>query len=133
MDQLIETFEYVRLYRNNRHRDSNVSVDPLDTSHDAARTIMRKTLLARLNSIFMFLKSLVFGAQLDIKVKGIQNIDQALAKGNGVILWVADLVNAGDLCKIALANKNYQISHLSRPEHGFSDTRFGLAILNPIR
>ena len=29
MDQLIETFEYVRLYRNNRHRDSNVSVDPL--------------------------------------------------------------------------------------------------------
>ena len=29
MDQLIETFEYVRLNHNNRHTDSNVSVDPL--------------------------------------------------------------------------------------------------------
>ena len=29
MDQLIETFECVRLHRYNRHTDSNVSVDPL--------------------------------------------------------------------------------------------------------
>ena len=29
MDQLIETFEYVRLHRKNWHGDSNVSVDPL--------------------------------------------------------------------------------------------------------
>ena len=29
MDQLIETFEYVRLHRKNWHGDLNVSVDPL--------------------------------------------------------------------------------------------------------
>ena len=29
MDQLIVTFEYVRLHRKNWHGDSNISVDPL--------------------------------------------------------------------------------------------------------
>ena len=32
MDQLIKTFEYVRLHRYNRHADSNVWVDPLGWS-----------------------------------------------------------------------------------------------------
>jgi lauroyl/myristoyl acyltransferase len=105
----------------------------MDITPDAAQKIMRKTMAARFNSILTLLSSSVFGPRFDIAVSGTENIDNALAQGNGVILWIADLANSGDACKIALADKDFQVSHLSRPEHGFSDTRFGLAVLNPFR
>jgi lauroyl/myristoyl acyltransferase len=65
--------------------------------------------------------------------EGGEHLDAALAHGRGAVLWIADLVFANDIPKIALARRGIRASHLSRPEHGFSATRFGLRWLNPLR
>lgn len=105
----------------------------LNISQDAARTVMRNTLAAQLISMFTFLRARSLGLAFDIEIEGKEHLDKALSEGRGVVLWIADLVFAGDICKIALAGQGYAVSHLSRPEHGFSDSRFGLKFLNPIR
>ena len=53
--------------------------------------------------------------------------------GRGAILWASHFVFGGTLIKMALAENGYALSHLSRPEHGFSKTGFGIRVLNPIR
>lgn len=53
--------------------------------------------------------------------------------GRGVILWVGHFVFNGLPLKKAIHEAGYRVFHLSRPEHGFSSSRFGIAALNPIR
>jgi lauroyl/myristoyl acyltransferase len=105
----------------------------LDISEDAGCDVMRKTLTARLVATFAFLRARILGPAFDIDFEGKDHLDHALAEGRGVVLWIADLVYTNDVSKIALSDNGYLTSHLSRPEHGFSDSRFGLKFLNPIR
>lgn len=56
-----------------------------------------------------------------------------LKRGKGAILWVAHFAFNGGITKMALHRAGHRVSHLSRPEHGFSKTRFGIACLNPVR
>lgn len=53
--------------------------------------------------------------------------------GRGVVLWVGHFVFNGLPLKKALGQAGYRVHHLSRPEHGFSSSRFGIKVLNPIR
>lgn len=68
-----------------------------------------------------------------ITVRGRERIDEALAAGQGCVLWVAHFVFAPNAAKVGLWDLGYRVSHLSRPDHGFSSTRYGLKVLNPIR
>jgi lauroyl/myristoyl acyltransferase len=68
-----------------------------------------------------------------IALEGEDNLVKALARGNGAVLWVAHFAFNSNITKIALHRRGYRVSHLSRPEHGFSKTRFGVAALNPVR
>jgi lauroyl/myristoyl acyltransferase len=68
-----------------------------------------------------------------IKLEGEQHLDAALRRGKGAILWVAHFAFNSNITKIALHRRGISVFHLSRPEHGFSKTRFGIAFLNPIR
>jgi len=68
-----------------------------------------------------------------IEVRGREHLDAALARGKGAVLWVAHFVFAPNVAKIGLFDLGYRVSHLSRPDHGFSSTRFGLRFLNPVR
>jgi lauroyl/myristoyl acyltransferase len=56
-----------------------------------------------------------------------------LAQGKGAILWVAPFVFNSGPTKIAIHQKGYRVSHLSSPQHGFSETEFGIAYVNRIR
>jgi lauroyl/myristoyl acyltransferase len=49
-----------------------------------------------------------------------------------VVLWVAPFVYSDLVAKKGLHEAGFRVSHLSRPRHGFSRTRFGIRILNPI-
>jgi lauroyl/myristoyl acyltransferase len=69
----------------------------------------------------------------EIDVAGAEHIDGALSAGKGVILWISHFAFYSLAGKIALARAGYRVSHLSHPRHGFSSTRFGMAVLNPIR
>lgn len=68
----------------------------------------------------------------DLRLEGREHVDDALARGRGGVLWVAP-ISAGELAtKMTFAAAGYQVSHLSRIHHGFSATRFGVGVLNPI-
>lgn len=68
----------------------------------------------------------------EIQLHGLEHIEAGLRRGRGVILWIAPFT-ADLITKIALYRVSYLVSHLSLWRHGYSDTRFGMRFLNPIR
>ena len=73
------------------------------------------------------------GWKLRAHLRGAQHLDAALAAGSGAVLWVGHFTFASLLSKVTLHANGYDVHHLSHPRHGFSDTRFGIRFLNPIR
>jgi lauroyl/myristoyl acyltransferase len=69
----------------------------------------------------------------EIEVTGSQYIDAGLDAGNGVILWVCPTAFSDLVVKVGLAQAGYAAAHLSRPQHGFSETVFGMRVLNRLR
>ncbi len=59
--------------------------------------------------------------------------NSALKDGRGAVLWVAHFCFNALATKKAFHEAGYSVSHMSRPEHGFSKSRFGVSVLNPIR
>jgi lauroyl/myristoyl acyltransferase len=68
-----------------------------------------------------------------IVLTGGEHLDAALAAGRGAVLWVGHFSFNSNVTKMALAARGQPAVHLSRPEHGFSKTRLGIALLNPLR
>lgn len=63
---------------------------------------------------------------------GKQHLEDALARGRGVILFTANFAYKDLMSKAALADAGYPACHLVRDSHGFSETRLGKLLLNPI-
>jgi lauroyl/myristoyl acyltransferase len=68
-----------------------------------------------------------------LEISGREYLDEALSKGKGAVLWVAHFAFASLFTKMALFQAGYRISHISRPEHGVSKSRFGIRYLNWFR
>jgi lauroyl/myristoyl acyltransferase len=68
-----------------------------------------------------------------IKIEGLENLERAISERKGVVLWVSHFAFSSLVTKKALAEVGYQVTHVSRPEHGFSKSRFGITWLNPLR
>lgn len=100
---------------------------------EKAAMIADASLAARVTSLLLFLKGKLGGQSYRVAVSGQHHIDAAIDEGRGVVLWVAESTYCPDAVKIGLHECGYAVSHLSRPEHGFSSTRFGIAVLNPLR
>lgn len=73
------------------------------------------------------------GWQPRIVLEGEAYLQHALDQGNGAVLWLAPFVFYSGPTKIALHRRGYTVSHLSSPLHGFSDSRYGITVLNPIQ
>jgi lauroyl/myristoyl acyltransferase len=73
------------------------------------------------------------GWNADIALEGSAHLDAARAGGQGCVLWVAHFCFNSLAVKMVLAASGHPVWHVSRPEHGFSKSRFGIALLNPIR
>jgi lauroyl/myristoyl acyltransferase len=71
--------------------------------------------------------------RLQPRLEGREHLDRAIAESKGAILWVGPFLFSDLLTKVALHAAGFQVSHLSRYAHGFSGTRFGERVLNPIR
>lgn len=69
----------------------------------------------------------------EVPLTGREHIDAALAVGRGAILWISPFAFSDLVAKIGLAQAGYKLSHLSRPQHGFSETVVGMATLNRLR
>ena len=73
------------------------------------------------------------GWKTTAQLHGAAHLDAALARGGGAVLWVAHFCFNALATKKALCLAGYRVWHLSRPEHGFSKSTLGIAMLNGIR
>lgn len=64
---------------------------------------------------------------------GGEHLSAALQAGQGAVLWVDEFHFYSLASKVALAQAGFRTVHLSHPTHGFSKTRFGMALLNPVK
>jgi lauroyl/myristoyl acyltransferase len=67
-----------------------------------------------------------------IDFAGREHVTRALDAGKGAILWVSPSCSSTLVTKMAFAQQGFQVSHLSRRAHGFSGSRIGARVLNPI-
>jgi lauroyl/myristoyl acyltransferase len=70
--------------------------------------------------------------QPKIQIHGLQHLEAALGAKSGAILWVSDFVYSSLITKMAFSQAGYGVSHLTRPQHGFSATPYGVRFLNPL-
>lgn len=68
-----------------------------------------------------------------IQLSGEDRLRLALDAGRGAILWVHSTATSHIVTKMAFHRAGFRVSHLSRYTHGFSPTRFGWRVLNPVR
>jgi lauroyl/myristoyl acyltransferase len=68
-----------------------------------------------------------------IELRGRAHVDEALARGHGAIVWVAQTACAALVAKVALHGTGLALVHLSRPSHRFSGSRLGVRFLNPVQ
>lgn len=68
-----------------------------------------------------------------IELRGYEHLADALSRGRGAILWVGNFYYSSLVTKIAFHRQGVNVTHLSRPTHGFSRTEFGIRYLNRIR
>jgi lauroyl/myristoyl acyltransferase len=73
------------------------------------------------------------GWKPDLRLEGREHLEAALQSGQGAVLWIARFSFASLAEKIAFAENGFEVHHVTRPQHGFSDTAFGMKYLNPIR
>jgi lauroyl/myristoyl acyltransferase len=67
-----------------------------------------------------------------IRMHGLEHLEAALGRKSGALLWVSDFVYSSLITKMAFCQAGYGVSHLTRPEHGFSGTPYGVCVLNPL-
>lgn len=69
----------------------------------------------------------------DLRLEGREHLEAALQSGSGAVLWIARFSFASLAEKIAFVRNGFEVHHVTRPQHGFSKTAFGMKFLNPIR
>lgn len=73
------------------------------------------------------------GWRPELHLEGEEHLKAARDAGKGAVLWIARFSFAALAEKMTFAKYGYETYHVSRPQHGFSDTAFGMKYLNPIR
>jgi lauroyl/myristoyl acyltransferase len=102
------------------------------SERDAGRMV-RELQAGRLAGYLDVVRGLMLKPDFRVSCRGLAHIAEAQSQGHGAILWISDFVSAGDVSKVALAREGLRMSHLSRPEHGFTTSKFGMRFLNPLR
>ena len=104
---------------------------PLALSPEA---VARELVAAEIQRNLQYTRDLLPGRwRPEIVLFGEAHVRDALARGKGVILWCGHFVFAAMVVKMAMHRAGIALHHLSHPHHGFSETRFGMGVLNPLR
>ena len=103
-------------------------------SLDEAEAVAWRTAAGRTEHYIQIMKVLSAAGWIPtMHLEGEEYLKAALARGNGAVLWVAHFCFNTQVTKMALKAAGYSVAHLSRPEHGFSKSQFGIRHLNPLR
>ncbi len=98
------------------------------------RRVIQETVAGHIEEFLQTLREYrPFGWRPAIRLEGRNHVDAALQRGCGAILWLGYFSFAGLAAKKAFHQDGFQVSHLSHPFHGFSQSRFGMRRLNRLR
>ena len=101
---------------------------------DSASDIAKYMIAVNLEENLQLLKSYhPKGWRPAVHLIGQDHIGAALDQGRGAVLWIGHFAFSSLLTKITLHGAGIASSHLSHVGHGFSEPRFGMRFLNPIR
>lgn len=79
------------------------------------------------------LRALVPGAwDPPTRIDGLEHVNSAQASGRGVVFWIIRTIYAPLAGKLALRRSGLAVHYLSRFNHPFTDSRFGVHLLNPL-
>jgi lauroyl/myristoyl acyltransferase len=131
-------FAKAELYKNQKRTQSVVERIRIACNGQALRLSPEEVELAcrvahYLDRLQVFAEYRPCGWSPEIQMHGREHLDQALAEGRGAILWIGNFASSSLVTKMAFHRARIDVSHLSRPTHGFSRTKFGIKYLNPIR
>jgi lauroyl/myristoyl acyltransferase len=70
--------------------------------------------------------------QPSVRWHGLDHLRSALEQGSGAILWVGGFAHHQLISLMALRQADFVVHQLSRPEHGFSASPFGIRWLNQL-
>ncbi len=100
------------------------------TGHDVLRGMASEGIL----TFLQVLRSYPRGRWTpEVRARNFDHVDAGLARGRGVVLWVAHGFHGHLSAKIAFRKAGLQVTHLSHPSHGFSASRFGIRYLNRLQ
>jgi lauroyl/myristoyl acyltransferase len=74
-----------------------------------------------------------YGWRPCIDISGSDRVDAARRQGRGIVFWAGNFSFNDLVTKMAWHQLSMGVSHFSRPQHGFSATRFGIRYLNAVR
>lgn len=113
---------------------SSKIADRLGTSEMELRNAITDSSVGDTENLIIVIRSLLLRKwRPKYSVSGKHHLDEAIADGKGVVLWVAHFSFASLITKMALDREGYGVIHTSRPEHGVSKSRFGIRYLNWVR
>lgn len=98
-----------------------------------SRADWRRIGAARSEHNIQILRERLVGWRPEIELHGVEHLDAAREEGHGAVLWIGHFAFNALAAKMAFARAGFEVFHVSRPEHGFSKSRFGIRYLNPIR
>ncbi len=95
--------------------------------------LARTTVLHRWLAQYHLMRQHVFpGWRPPIRLTGTEAVRAAQARGRGILFWVMPTAYSSLFTKMAFAVEGYAVSHLSRWSHGYSASRLGARIWNPV-
>ena len=106
---------------------------PETTAEDLDRLLEQQVANFRLQNLYTLRCLVPGGWRPALRLDGREWLERALAEGKGAILWVAPFVFSSLVTKMNLHHTGFPVAHLSRYNHGYSDSRLGSRLLNPIR
>ena len=67
-----------------------------------------------------------------VRLQGLDHLRASLEQGSGTILWVSGFAHSYIIPLMALHKAGFAVHQLSRAQHGFSPSPFGVRWLNPL-
>lgn len=105
----------------------------LDTDAGRSYEIQRQSAMETLIATLELLRLHRPGASLpEVRVEGAEGLLAAQSQGRAVVCWCSATLHNGLISKIAFVHMGLSVVYIGRQGHGFSPTRFGRAVLNPI-
>ncbi len=98
-----------------------------------ASAMMRRQINRKFDNSIAFFRDVFHHDGRTVTMYGLEHLWRAHKRGKGVVIWMADMASASDAAQLGFCQAGFPLAHMTRPEHGFSMSRFGMAVLNPLK